>query len=212
MSGVSNFPTALDDDSSLHDVTDNVTAVVAAHHNNTKEAVKRIEAKVGVFNTSAPTSLDYRLGHPTSGHSHNAASGQGPALGASAFLGLASYVQEQIRTIVVLQKQASMIATTNYFPPQIYGKTMRLESVQGALRKGPSGATTVFDVNFGATSIYQASQGFRPMFAPPATTFLGSATPNLITYPSGAVITVDVDVVGSNDPGQEATITLVFRN
>lgn len=77
MAGNTNFPTALDDDSSLIDVTDGVTAIEAAHHNNLKEAVKALQAKVGIFNTAAPTAIDYRLGHPSFGHRHDGASGQG---------------------------------------------------------------------------------------------------------------------------------------
>lgn len=212
MSGNTNFPTALDNDSSLVDVVENTTALSAPHHNNLKEAVKVIEAKLGIYNTSVATSIDYRLGHPSSGHSHNGASGQGRKIEASQLVGLSTYVIESAKSFVILQKQASMIATVNYFPPVVLGKTLQLESIQGALRKGPSGATTAFDVNFGPTSVYVASQGLRPIFPAGATAYRSSATPNYITYPSGAVITVDVDAVGSNDPGQEGTITLVFRN
>lgn len=215
MSGSSNFPTALDDDTSLYDVVDASTAVIAAHHNNSKEALKRIEAKVGVFNTSAPTSLDYRLGHPTSGHSHNAASGQGPQLGASQIAHLATYVRDQIRTIITMQKNATLIVGSNVAPPMILGKTMMLESLQGALRRGPSGATAAIDINImgpGPTSVFHASQLFRPIFPPGATAYVSSATPNYMTYPSGAVITMDVDAVGSSEPGQDLTITFIFRN
>lgn len=94
MAGNTNFPTSLDDDSSLRDVTDNVSTLQAADHNNLKEAVKAIQAKVGVDFTAVPTSLDYRLGHPTDGHRHDGASGQGPPIAASAILGLADVIDE----------------------------------------------------------------------------------------------------------------------
>lgn len=87
MAGNTNFPTGLDDDSSLYDVTDAVSTLQAAHHNNLKEAVKAIEAKVGVHLTSSPTALDYRIGHPTGGHIHNGASGQGPQIAFSDLAG-----------------------------------------------------------------------------------------------------------------------------
>ena len=45
MSGQSNFPTALDSDSSLFDVADGVNSLLAAHHNNLKEAIKAMQAK-----------------------------------------------------------------------------------------------------------------------------------------------------------------------
>jgi hypothetical protein len=85
-----NFPAALDDDSSLLAVTDGVTSIVAAHHNNLKDAIKAVEAKIGITNGSTAAALDYRLGHPTSGHLHNAASGMGPRLSHAALLDLAT--------------------------------------------------------------------------------------------------------------------------
>jgi len=224
MSGNTNFPTGLDDNTSLLDVTDGVTAIVAAHHNNTKEAVKAIEAKLGIYNTGAPTSLDYRLGNPTGSHRHDGASGGGAKInpttidvpsGAYPTGTLYDYLRgntgEQIVTIL---RPATAIVGSNVGAPVVIGKTMQLVSIQGALRRGPSGATTAFDINLnqpGPTSVYWASQGFRPIFPPGATAYRSSATPNTITYPSGAVITVDVDAVGSNEPGQDLTLTLIFR-
>jgi hypothetical protein len=76
MSGAANFPTGLDDDASLLNVTDGVTTLQASHHNNMKEAIKAIQQKLGIFSTVAPTSIDYRLGNATDGHHHNGASGQ----------------------------------------------------------------------------------------------------------------------------------------
>lgn len=215
MSGSANFPTSLDDDTSLHDVTDTVTAIIAAHHNNPKEAIKAIEAKLGIYNTSAPTSIDYRLGHHTGGHQHNGASGQGIQISASNVANIASMINSTQKTIITLQKGASLIVGSNVAAPVVIGRTLLLESVQGSLRRGPSGATTAIDINYNypsPTSIYQASQGFRPIFPPGATAYRSTATPNLMTYPSGGVITMDVDAVGSQDPGQDLTITLIFRD
>jgi hypothetical protein len=80
MSGNTNFPSGLDTDSSLFDVADGVNTVQAAHHNNLKEAIKAMQLKIGINNTLAPTTLDYRLGHPTDGHRHDGASGHGPPI------------------------------------------------------------------------------------------------------------------------------------
>lgn len=90
MAGNTNFPTALDDDSSLYDVTDAVSTLQAAHHNNLKEGLKAVQQKVGIFSTASPTTLDYRLGNATAGHRHDGASGQGPQINATAVVGLAS--------------------------------------------------------------------------------------------------------------------------
>lgn len=211
MAGNTNFPTSLDDNTSLHDVTDSVTQVLAAHHNNTKEAVKAIEAKLGVFNSAVATSLDYRLGHPTLGHSHNA-SGAGARIAAGNLIGLASALADNDVKILRMQMHATAIVGSNVAPPLVIGRTMQLLSIQAGLRRGPSGATTAFDVMFGATSVYGASQGYRPIFPPGATAYRSAATPNCITYPSGAVITLDTDTVGSNEPGQDLGITFIFRD
>lgn len=210
MSGLSNFPTALDDDTSLYDVVDNTTPVIAGHHNNLKEAIKAVEDKIGISNTSVPTSMDFRLGDATEGHFHNGASGQGARINAT-YLDWGP-VDPGHRYIIPIFKSASMVAGSNVTAPVVLGRTMQLESVSGALRRGPSGATTAFDILVGPTSIYEASQGYRPVFAPGATVYLSAATPNLITYPSGGVITLDVDVVGSNDPGQDLMLSLIFRD
>jgi len=224
MSGNTNFPTGLDDDSSLGDVTDTVSALQASDHNNLKEAVKALEAKVGIFSSAAPTTLDYRLGNPTNSHNHDGATGRGMKISPSS-IDMPSGVyptgtlhdyllNNPGEQIVTLFRPATAIIGSNVGAPVIIGRTMQLVSMQGALRRGPSGATTAFDVNLnqpGPTSVYWASQGFRPIFPPGATAYRSSATPNTITYPSGAVITVDVDTVGSNEPGQDLTLTLVFR-
>lgn len=92
MAGITNFPTALDDNSSLIDVSDGVSSLQAAHHNNLKEAIRAVQSKVGINLTSDPASLDYRLGNATAGHRHDGASGQGAQISATAIAGLASYI------------------------------------------------------------------------------------------------------------------------
>jgi len=98
----------------------------------------------------------------------------------------------------------------NALAPFTLPRTLVLESLSGNLRRGASGATAAIDVNVGPTSIYVASQGFRPIFAPQATLYM-NASPNYVTFPSGVIITTDVDAVGSNDPGQDLTVIFVFR-
>lgn len=212
MAGNTNFPTTLDDNTSLLDATDGVSAITAAHHNNMKEAVKALEAKVGVRTSSVPTSMDYRLGDPTGGHSHNGASGQGPRLNPT-MLYPRDAGDGYIRHMLTMTKTATMIVGSNVAPPLMVPKTLVLESVQGALGRGASGATLAWDFNVNQpapSSLWNASQGLRPIFAPGATTFRSTVQP-LVTVPSGAMITWDVDAVGSSDPGRDGQLTFVFR-
>lgn len=204
MSGSANFPTALDDDVSLFDVVDGVTIPVAAHHNNIKEAIKAIEKKVGVGNSTSPTSLEYRLGSPTDSHNHNGASGMGQAISASA-LGFAIYRHGQ------MYYQGSLPAVgTNAMAPMSLGRSVQLISMQGRLRRAPSGATTMINMRVGGSQFFAASPGLRPGFAPGAT-YWSNASPNLVTIPSGVAVEWDVDFRGSSAPGEDLTITMVFR-
>lgn len=204
MSGNTNFPTALDDDASLLNVADNVDSIVASHHNNLKEAVKAIEAKVGIYNSGSPTSLDFRLGDPTLGHSHNGASGGGAPIAPSTMTALIP------PHIIPWYFGGSAPSGASLGAPVVIPRTMSLYSVNAQMRRAPSGATAAFDINFGATSVWAASQGNRPIFAPGVNTFF-NASPNLVTYPSGALITVDADKVGTNEPGSDISLILVFR-
>lgn len=231
MSGQTNFPTGLDDDTSLYDVTDSVTALVAAHHNNIKEGVKAIERKIGIDQTSSPTSLDYRLGSATNSHRHDGASGQGLAINPSTILvpsgghpsglSLADHLTDASlhrattedlvkREVVSWYYQGSIGVGASLGAPFSFGRSLQIESVTARLRRAPSGATTALDINIGATSLWQASPGLRPIF-PAGTIGYDHASVNLITYPSGALMVVDADAVGSNDPGQDLSIFFVFK-
>lgn len=249
MSGNTNFPTGLDDDASLVDVVDSVTAIVAAHHNNLKEGMKAIEAKMGIYSTAAPTSMDYRLGNPTGAHSHDGASGQAGRLNPTTIVapsgavgtpstlhdhllssaihnpttlaatGIATAIGNNVISVPTqLQKHiinthlnGTAIVGSNVIAPVVIGRTMQLESVQAALRVAPAGTTTSFIVRIGPTHIYGASVGNGLIFLAGATGYRSTATPNLITYPSGAMITLDVDAVGNTEPGRDLGITFIFR-
>jgi hypothetical protein len=289
MAGQANFPTTLDDNTSLYDVTDNTTAIAAAHHNNMKEAIKAIEAKIGINLSTSDTAIENRIGSPTAGHVHDGILTQGVKINPTAIAipsgglpngqslyehlmsqslhtatgvagtGIASMVGNNL---IFVPTQAAIVATgmaSAYSPvgifvpaivatgiasaysgngifvptqvprhvvpwyyqgslgngaslgaPMAIGRTMQLESVAVRMRRAPSGATTALDVNIGPTSLWQATQDARPIFAPGALSY-GHASPNLVTYPSGALIAVDVDAVGSNDPGQDVSILFVFK-
>lgn len=119
MAGITNFPTALDDNSSLIDVSDGVSSLQAAHHNNLKEAIKAIQSKVGINLTSDPASLDYRLGNATAGHRHDGASGQGAQIAATSIAGLGSYLAESqvpgfTPVAMIVERDIDFNATPNF--------------------------------------------------------------------------------------------------
>lgn len=227
MAGVTNYPTALDNDSSLGDVTDGVSTLLDEHHNNPKEAIKAIEAKLGIYATDVATTIDARVGHPTYGHGHNGASGGGPKINPTNIsvpsggypsggslhdhlMSATAHAEAPKYHLLRAHLHGSAVSGSNQGFPFSFGRTLQFHSVRANLRVGPSGATTAFDVNVGPTSLYQASQGLRPIFPAGATNY-GNASPNLVTYPSGVIITIDVDAVGSSEPGQDLSVVFVFR-
>lgn len=221
MPGNTNFPTALDDDSSLYDVTDAVSTLQAAHHNNLKEAIKVLEAKVGIFGTVAATSLDYRVGNATNSHHHDGASGQGRKINPTSidhpsggtlhdYLLISDATTNPRRFIEQIRLQGTAIVGSNVAAPVVIGRTLQIENISAAMRRGPSGATTAFKVLVGPTNIWGASVGLGIIFPPGATRY-GQPSPNLTTYPSGTIITLDTETVGSNDPGSDLSVIFVFR-
>lgn len=205
MAGNTNFPTALDDDSSLLDVTDGTSALQAVHHNNIKEAVKAIQRKLGIYLTDAPTTIDFRLGNATAGHRHDGASGQGPVINATTLTSLERRFTEAVHL------HGTSVVGSNLAVPIVFGRTMRIENISAVLRRGPSGATAAYIARVGPTHLFGASVGLGIRFAPGATRY-GQPSPNLGTYPSGAIITLDAEAVGSSAPGEDLSVVFVFRD
>jgi len=56
---MSKFPQELDTDIELYEVENAVDDILAEHHNVLKEAIKKIEAKLGIDMSEVRTSLDY---------------------------------------------------------------------------------------------------------------------------------------------------------
>lgn len=216
---MSNFPTALDTNTELYEVTDGVTTVQAAHHNSIKDAVIAIEQKLGIYSTAEPTSIDYRLGHPSYGHNHNGASGMAPPINPSNIPGpsgaaepdLHEHLMNSGRHVVPWYQMGSIPSGPSLGMPIVLGRSFKIESVQVAVRKAPSGGTTAFDVRIGATSLWYGATSLRPIL-PAGSALYASATVSIATLASGVLMRVDVDAVGSNDPGQDLSVFFVFRD
>lgn len=227
MSGVSNYPTSIDDSTSLGDVTDGTSTLQAAHHNNLRASIVAMQNVLGIPGSAVATSVQYRLGHPTGGHLHDGATGNGPKVNPTAipapsgaiasvanlhdhFMATAAH-RDTDRAVIQAFINGSAASGANRAAPITLGRTMQLENVRAVARRGPSGATATFDVNVGPTSLWAATQANRVILNPGASVGV-SGTPNLVTYPSGAIITVDVDTVGSSAPTEDLSLTFVFRD
>lgn len=221
MSGQTNFPTSLDDDVSLYDVTDGTSDVLAAHHNNIKEAVKALETKIGIYNTAVATALDFRVGNPTGSHTHDGASGNGIQIN-PAFIDIPSggfpsgfSLQERLLMDpgkVIVTEQAGSLASGGIVGMIYMPRTVQMIDARGVLRVPASGATTGIDVRFGPTSAWLTATSRKMQFNPGATLSVASMGGlSLVTVPSGAVVYAQVMHVGSNTPGQDLSVTFLFR-
>lgn len=221
MAGNTNFPTGLDDDVSLYDVVDATSDVLAAHHNNLKEAVKALETKIGIYNTSVATALDFRLSNPTGSHNHDGASGNGIQINPD-FIDVPSggfpsggTLQQRLMSfdgqMVVANKEGSLasgaVALAIYMP-----RTVQLYEARGVVRVPPSGATTGIDLRIGPDSMWLSATTRKLQFNPGATLSVASIGGlTTVTIPSGAVLYGQVMHVGSNTPGQDLSVTFLFR-
>lgn len=222
MAGQANYPTALDDDVSLYDVADGSSDVLAAHHNNLKEAIKALETKIGIHLTTVPTALDYRLGNPTGSHIHDGASGQGAQIAPSTIQvpsgGFPSGGTLHDRLMKssdhwILTERVGSLASGQIVGQVRLPFTAQLVGLLGQLRIPASGATTGIDLRAGATSLWISATTSKLQFNPSwyeGRASLGNLTQ--VTIPSGAILYSQVMHVGSNSPGQDLSITYVFRD
>lgn len=213
MSGLTNYPTSLDDDTSLHDVIDDTTPIVAAHHNNTKEAVKALEERLGIINTSDPDSFEYRAFSATDSHDHRGASGYGKAIEASA---LFASINSNRRTILTANDTGwqGTVATAG-LSPLIVPRTMWIEKVVFAANEGSTGATLRIDLRAGPSTLFTATTEHL-MHAPTlGWAFIerdGASGFAMRTIPSGAVIRADFrHAHAASQLFSWGTLEMVFR-
>jgi len=82
---------------------------------------------------------------------------------------------------------------------------IELSTVASTVGSAPSDASLIIDVMLNGVSIFPTSQ--KPTIAPGATTS-SQATPDTTTIPPGAVLTVNIDQVGSTEPGADLTVMI----
>lgn len=79
--------------------------------------------------------------------------------------------------------------------------------VRASVGTAPVGAPVVIDVNVNGNSIY-ANQAQRPSIA--AGAFTATSTPGFAVS-AGDFITVDIDSVGTTNPGADLTVTITIQ-
>jgi len=88
-----------------------------------------------------------------------------------------------------------------------FGRALTITAVYAAVATPPTGQAAIFDINLEGATIF-TTQSHRPQIA--ADQYEGSASAIDVTnWPDGYYITIDVDQIGSGNPGSNATITIV---
>jgi hypothetical protein len=72
----------------------------------------------------------------------------------------------------------------------------------------PTGADITIDVNKNGTTVFTTQTNMPKIFA--GQTLVSTSTPNITTLVAGDYITVDIDSVGSLNPGQDLTVQIEF--
>jgi hypothetical protein len=82
-----------------------------------------------------------------------------------------------------------------------------LGNVRASVGTAPTGSSIIIDVNKNGSSVFTTNS--KPqIFA--GQTLVSTSTPNITEFTTGDYITVDVDAVGSLNPGMDLTVQIEF--
>jgi hypothetical protein len=82
-----------------------------------------------------------------------------------------------------------------------------LGNVRASVGTAPTGSSIIIDVNKNGSSVFTTNS--KPqIFA--GQTLVSTSTPNITEFTTGDYITVDVDSVGSLNPGMDLTVQIEF--
>jgi hypothetical protein len=82
-----------------------------------------------------------------------------------------------------------------------------LGNVRASVGTAPTGSSIIIDVNKNGSSVFTTNS--KPqIFA--GQTLVSTSTPNITEFTTGDYITVDVDTVGSLNPGMDLTVQIEF--
>lgn len=92
--------------------------------------------------------------------------------------------------------------------PMIFPFDVELGGVRAVVAAAPNGADVILDVNIDGVTAF-TDQADRPKIVDGAT--LGDSTvPAVIAMSAGARLTIDVDQVGSVDPGEDLNLIIAY--
>lgn len=83
-----------------------------------------------------------------------------------------------------------------------------LDNVRVSVGTAPTGSSIIVDVNKNGTTVF-SQQGSRPQIFPNQTV-VATSTPNITEFTTGDYISVDVDQIGSLNPGGDLSVQIEF--
>jgi hypothetical protein len=83
-----------------------------------------------------------------------------------------------------------------------------LGNVRASVGTAPTGADITIDVNKNGTTVFTTQTNRPKIFA--GQTLVSTSTPNVTEFSAGDYITVDIDTVGSLNPGMDLTVQIEF--
>ena len=83
-----------------------------------------------------------------------------------------------------------------------------LGNVRASVGTAPTGADITIDVNKNVTTVFTTQSNRPKIYA--GQTVVSTSTPNITTFSAGDYITVDIDTVGSLNPGSDLTVQIEF--
>jgi hypothetical protein len=83
-----------------------------------------------------------------------------------------------------------------------------LGNVRASVGIAPTGADITIDVNKNGTTVFTTQVNRPKIFA--GQTLVSTSTPNITEFTTGDYITVDIDTVGSFNPGSDLTVQIEF--
>jgi hypothetical protein len=83
-----------------------------------------------------------------------------------------------------------------------------LGNVRASVGTAPTGADITIDVNKNGTTVFTTQSNRPKIFA--GQTLVSTSTPNITEFTTGDYITVDIDTIGSLNPGSDLTVQIEF--
>lgn len=83
-----------------------------------------------------------------------------------------------------------------------------LGNVRASVGTAPTGADITIDVNKNGTTVFTTQTNRPKIFA--GQTLVSTSTPNITEFTTGDYITVDIDAIGSLNPGTDLTVQIEF--